>query len=310
MKIQHIVISLILLVSSVSNVSALSIRERIAERFAHRQQVDEMEQEDGNSKPFNPENIKVQRDISYGTDSAQSFDVYIPKNVQNAPVILMVHGGAWRTGDKAMSRVIENKANRWLAKGIIFVSINYRMLPKADLLTQADDVALALAKAQSLAPSWGGDSKRFVIMGHSAGAHLVALISANPSLAIQQGAQRWLGSVMLDSAAYDIEKTMSSKHLPLYDKAFGNDNAFWKSTSPSVQLTQKTVPLLAVCSTKRKDQPCLQASAFINKAAKFGSQANVLPEALSHGEINENLGLPSEYTEKVEAFMRTLGLPL
>jgi acetyl esterase/lipase len=209
-----------------------------------------------------------------------------------------------------MNRVVENKANRWLAKGIIFVTINYRMLPKADPLTQANDVALALAKAQSLAPSWGGDSKRFVMMGHSAGAHLVALLSANPSLAKRQGAQPWLGTVMLDSAAYDIEKTMLSKHLPLYDKAFGNDHAFWKSTSPSDLLTQKTVPMLAVCSTKRKDQPCTQASAFVNKAVKFGSQANVLPETLSHSEINENLGLPSEYTEKVEAFMRKLGLPL
>jgi acetyl esterase/lipase len=310
MKIQNTFLSLLILTFSIHNVYAQTIRERIAVRLAHRQQADEMDQEDGDIKPFNPENATVQRNISYGADNAQSFDVYIPKNAQNASVILMVHGGAWRTGDKAMSSVVENKANRWLAKGIIFVSINYRMLPKADPLTQANDVALALAKAQSLAPSWGGDSKRFVIIGHSAGAHLVALISANPSLAKQQGAQPWLGTVMLDSAAYDIEKTMSSKHLPLYDKAFGNDNAFWKNTSPSVQLTQKTVPLLAVCSTKRKDQPCTQASAFIDNAAKFGSQANVLPEALSHREINENLGLPSKYTKKVEAFMRALGLPL
>jgi acetyl esterase/lipase len=310
MKIQNTFLSLLILTFSIKNVYAQTIRESIAERLAHRQQVDEMEQEDNDKKSFNPENVTIQRNISYGADSAQSLDVYIPKNAQNAAVILMVHGGAWRTGDKAMNRVVENKANRWLAKGIIFVSINYRMLPMADPLTQANDVALALAKAQSLAPSWGGDSKRFVMMGHSAGAHLVALLSANPSLAKQQGAQPWLGTVMLDSAAYDIEKTMSSKHLPLYDKAFGNDNAFWKRTSPSVQLTQKTVSLLAVCSTKRKDQACTQANAFVNKAAKFGSQANVLPEALSHGELNENLGLPSEYTEKVEAFMRALGLPL
>lgn len=303
-------LSLLIVIFSSQNVNAQTLRERIAERRAHHQQVDEMEQEDGDNKPFSPENAIVQRNISYGADSAQSFDVYIPKNAQNAPVVLMVHGGAWREGDKAMNRVVENKANRWLAKGIIVVSINYRMLPKADPLLQANDVALALAKAQSLAPTWGGDAKRFVMMGHSAGAHLVALITANANIAKQQGAQPWLGTVMLDSAAYDLEKTMSSKHLPFYDKAFGNDSAFWKSTSPSYKLTQKTVPMLAVCSTKRKDQPCTQAKAFINKATKFGSQANVLSEALTHGEINENLGLPSEYTEKVEAFMRSLGLPL
>lgn len=303
-------LSLLFITLSSQNVSAQSIRERIAERLAHRQQVDEMEQEDGDNKPFNPENATVQRNVSYGADSAQSFDVYTPKNAQNAPVILMVHGGAWRVGDKAMNRVVENKANRWLARGIIFVSINYRMLPKADPLTQANDVALALAKAQSLAPAWGGDAKRFVIMGHSAGAHLVALITANTNIAKQQGTQPWLGTVMLDSAAYDLEKTMSSKHLPFYDKAFGTDNAFWKSTSPSYQLSQKTVPMLAVCSTTRKDKPCTQANTFIEKAIKLGSQANVLPVAMSHKEINENLGLPSDYTDKVESFMRSLGLPV
>lgn len=303
-------LSLLIVIFSSQNINAQTIRERIAERLAHRQQVDEVEQEDGDNTPFNPENSTVQRNVSYGSDSAQRLDVYIPKNAQNAPVILMVHGGAWRTGDKAMNRVVENKANRWLTKGIIFVSINYLLLPKADPLTQANDVALALAKAQSLAPSWGGDAKRFVMMGHSAGAHLVALISANANIAKQQGAQPWLGTVMLDSAAYDLEKTMLSKHMPFYDKAFGTDSAFWKSTSPSYQLSQKTIPMLAICSTTRKDKPCTQANAFIEKAIKLGTQANVLQVAMSHKEINENLGLPSDYTDKVEAFMRSLGLPM
>jgi len=289
-----------------------TIRERIAERIASRQQVESMDQEEDTSpnRNFNPENAIVQRNISYGADKAQSFDVYIPKNAQNAPVILMVHGGGWHNGDKAMNRVVENKVNRWLPKGIILVSVNYRMLPKADPLIQANDVSLALAKAQSLAPSWGADSKRFILMGHSAGAHLVALISANSDIAKQQGALPWLGTVMLDSAAYDLEKTMTSKHLSLYDNAFGKDSAFWRSASPSFQLTKKTVPMLAVCSSIRKDQPCLQAEGFIEKAVKLGNQASVLPEALSHGEINETLGLNNEYTDKVEAFLRSLGFPV
>lgn len=310
MKTLKLFLCLLFIVFMNQDINAQTIRERIAERLAHRQQANEMEQEDGDGKLFNPENATVQRNISYGADNAQRFDVYIPNNVKNAPVILMVHGGAWRLGDKAINRVVENKANRWLPKGIIFVSINYRMLPKADPLTQANDVALALAKAQTLAPSWGGDPNRFVIMGHSAGAHLVALISANPNVAKQQGAQPWLGSIMLDSAAYDIEQTMASKHYSFYDNAFGTDNAFWKSTSPSHQLTQKTLPMLAVCSSKRKDQPCIQAAAFIEKAVKLGTQANLLPESMSHKEINENLGLNNEYTKQVEAFMRALGLAL
>ena len=62
--------------------------------------------------------------------------------------------------------------------GIIFVSVDYRMLPQQDALAQADDVARALAFAQSRARSWGGDPGKFILMGHSAGAHLVALLAA------------------------------------------------------------------------------------------------------------------------------------
>ena len=145
-------------------------------------------------------------DISHGDDGAKNFDVYIRENVKNAPVILIVHSEAWHLGEKTMNHVVKNKASRWLPKGIIFVSINYRMLPKANPLVQANDVDLALAKAQSLSPTWGGDAKRFFLMGDSAGAHLVPLISANPNFAKQYSIQPWLGTEMLDSAVYDIEK--------------------------------------------------------------------------------------------------------
>jgi acetyl esterase/lipase len=58
-------------------------------------------------------NVTVVRDVSYGTDRKQRFDVYAPKGVRNAPVILMVHGGAWRIGDKRSRGVVENKVARW-----------------------------------------------------------------------------------------------------------------------------------------------------------------------------------------------------
>lgn len=310
-KLKLFVVFLMMLLLS-EHVFAKTIRERITERLANRQGNDEIsESSDNSGETFTPENATVQRNIAYGSDEAQRFDVYIPNNIQrNAPVILMVHGGGWRRGDKGMSRMVENKAKRWLPKGIIFVSINYRMLPSANPLVQANDVALAIAKAQTLATNWGGDAKRFVVMGHSAGAHLVALITTNTNIAKQQGAQPWLGSIMLDSGGYDIEKTMTGKHFSLYDDAFGNDVQFWQNTSPYFQLTQKTVPILAICSSSRKDQPCEQAQAFINKAKALDTQATLSPQTMSHREINEQLGLQSAYTERVESFMRGLGLSI
>src|SRR6185312_10943064 len=142
-----------------------------------------------------PTGATLQPDIAYGDDPAQRMDVYLPPRPERAPILLMVHGGGWRRGDKDNARVVGNKIARWLPKGVIFVSVDYRMMPDAKPLTQSEDVARALAKVQDLAPGWGGDPANIILMGHSAGAHLVALITAAPEIAAAQGAKPWKGAV-------------------------------------------------------------------------------------------------------------------
>ncbi|MFK2879073.1 alpha/beta hydrolase [Rhodanobacter hydrolyticus] len=253
-----------------------------------------------------PPGVRAIHDVAYGSDAQERFDVYLPQQpVRGAPVIFLVHGGAWAFGDKASARVVENKVARWVPRGFIVVSANYPLIPAATPLRQAQDLGLALATAQRMAASWGGDRLRFILMGHSAGAHLVSLISALPSLALRQGATPWLGTVALDSAAYDVTEIMQNRHLRLYDTAFGNDPSHWAAASPQQQLDSRLAPFLAVCSTQRADS-CPQARRFVAKAAGLGTLAQVRPEDLSHEEINEQLGQPSDYTAAVEAFMRNL----
>jgi acetyl esterase/lipase len=252
-----------------------------------------------------PPGIRIVRDEHYGNGAAQTFDVYAPLNARAAPVILMVHGGGWRRGDKAARGVVQNKVLHWVPRGIIVVSVDYPMLPDASPLQQAQFVARALAIAQRDAPRWGGDPRKFVLMGHSAGAHLVSLISAEPALATDQGALPWLGTVALDSAAYDIATIMQAPHLRLYDAAFGSDPANWATLSPIVQLRARIAPFLAVCSSLRSDS-CPQADAFAGRARGFGSRVQVLPEAMRHGVINEALGQSSAYTSAVDGFLAGL----
>jgi acetyl esterase/lipase len=292
--------------------SAGSIRDWLAGWNASTHPANDVENiDDGGAsgKAFLPAGARVQRDIAYGTDAAQRLDAYIPKHAHGAPVIFMVHGGAWRAGDKTSANTVENKVARWLPRGIIFVSVNYRMLPEADPLTQANDVALALARAQGLAASWGGDPARFVLMGHSAGAHLVALIASAPAIVKQQGVRPWLGTVVLDSAALDVEQTVAASRLRLYRKAFGIDPSYWRKVSPLYRLSERPAPLLVVCSTQRDDS-CPQARSFTEKASSLGARAGVLPVDLSHKEINRDLGVAGAYTDSVESLMRSLGLPL
>ena len=261
----------------------------------------------------------VQRiaDVPYGADPAQRMDVYVPTSpttgtnslvasAVRAPVIFMVHGGGWRHGDKAMGRVVQEKVNRWVPKGFILISINYRMLPDAPVAVQERDVQAALMAAQQRAGTWGGDPNRFILMGHSAGAHLVALLNARAPQALREGAWPWLGTVSLDSAMMNVPARMRAPHLPLYDDAFGTDPAYWVAMSPLHQWTAGAPPMQMVCSTQRADDPCQQSDAMARHVRNQGGRAEVLPQDLDHGEINAQLGLDSDYTRAVEAFMGSL----
>jgi acetyl esterase/lipase len=221
----------------------------------------------------------------------------------------MVHGGAWRTGDKSSKSVVENKVNRWVSKGFVFISVNYRMLPGTAPLEQSQDAIKALAYAQSQAEMWGGDPEKFILMGHSAGAHLVSLIASSPEKAFKEGALPWLGTVSLDSAALDVGLIMESKHFKFYDAAFGSDPAYWIKSSPYDQLSEVSVarmaPYLGVCSLRRSDS-IAQSSKFVGRVNALGGKAEVLKQDLSHKDINQQLGALGDYTLEVESFMKKL----
>ena len=267
------------------------LRDAIAKRMAEK------------SNPVTTD-AQIIADVAYGNDAAQRYDVYLPNTkTQNAPVIFMVHGGGWKRGDKEMSRTVTNKTANFTKRGWIVISTNYRMVPDANPLEQAADIGRAIAHAQEQAHTWGGDKNRFVLMGHSAGAHLVALVSAKPALATEHGAVAWLATVGLDSGGYDVERIMQGRHMKLYDEAFGSDPALWRAASPVAQLAAPMAPFLAVCSTQRA-VACAQANIMRDKAAGFGSIYEVLPVDLSHGDINDQLGLDTPYTQAVIDFLQ------
>ena len=295
-KLARVVVASLLLLAAAA-VSAGTLRERIAARRAASAAVAEA--------PL-PPGTRVLRDLAYGDDPRQRFDVYLPADARDAPVIVFVHGGAWAIGDKDNPGVVPNKAAYWLPKGYALVSVNYRMLPEAEPLTQADDVAHALAAVQRLAPEWNADPARVVLMGHSAGAHLVALLGADPARLRSAGAQMPRGVVALDSAALNVVQIMQfPRHFGFYDRAFGSDPAYWTAASPYHALTTASLPLQAVCSSQRADS-CPRARAFAGKARELGVRVDVLPEDLSHAQINHELGAPSAYSDAVGRFVASL----
>lgn len=240
--------------------------------------------------------------VTYGTAALQNMDIYIPDTPHNGarPVLVMVHGGAWRVGDKEMGAGINNKQAYWGAKGYIVISVNYRLLPEADVWTQAQDVAKAIGYIQTNIKAYGGDAGHMIVMGHSAGAHLIGLISVNPQ---RFNLNPWRGSVVLDTATMDIPATMKAQHYGFYDDAFGTDIAFWVKTSPIDNMAADGVPLYMVCSTKRPDKPCEGVEKFATAARAKGIKVQTNHQPLTHKDINQTLGLDNDMTRSVSAFI-------
>jgi len=105
----------------------------------------------------------------YGPDPLHKLDVYLPNKPDKAPVIVMLHGGAWQSGDKRGRNIWHAKVAHWVPNGYIFISVNTRLRPIADPLEQTQDLAQAMAFVQSEVEKWGGDPDRIFLMGHSSG---------------------------------------------------------------------------------------------------------------------------------------------
>lgn len=284
--------------------AADTLRDRVqARRDASRQPAEH--------PPALPPGTRTIRDVAYGDDPRQRYDVYLPAQPPHAPVIVFVHGGGWANGNKDNAGVVENKAAYWLPEGVVLVSVNYRLRPDTAPLDQARDVARALADVQRRAPSWNADPANVLLMGHSAGAHLAALVGASATLWRDAGATAPRGVVSLDSGALDVPETMRRPPLPgIYRRAFGDDRADWIAASPFHQLDRDAVPMLLVCSSRRNGV-CAQGQAMAEKAKTVGVPMHVLPVDLSHAQINRLLGAPSEYTDAVARFVaeRTASTP-
>jgi len=251
-------------------------------------------------------------DLAYGPAPRERLDVFLPATPVRggAPILLMVHGGGWCVGDKAMAGVTEAKVARWVPRGFVFVSVNYPMVNQgADALAQAGEIAKAVAFVQAHARAWGGDPRKVVLMGHSAGAHLVSLVNADAELRRRHGAGDVLGAISLDAGAIDVPKQMPNVYPFLkqrYREAFGDSEARWVAASPYHRVDRRAAPWLGVCSTTRTDDPCGQASAYVEKSRGLGVRAEVLPLPMSHGAINKDLGADTDYTREVERFMAAL----
>jgi arylformamidase len=118
----------------------------------------------------------AQLDLPYGPTALQRLDVFPAANgVKNAPVLFFIHGGYWRSLDKSDHSFI---APAFTAQGVCVVVPNYTLCPSIGIDGIALEMVRALAWTATHAAEHGGDSRRIVVAGHSAGGHLAAMLMA------------------------------------------------------------------------------------------------------------------------------------
>mgnify|MGYP006283050405 CR=1 FL=1 len=119
-------------------------------------------------------------EVAYGSGARQRADVYRPLGPDGrpltapAPVVVFIHGGSWESGTKGLYRWM---GQGLAAQGYVAVLPNYGLMPETHFPDFVDDAARAVAYARAHAAEWGGDTTRFFLMGHSAGAQIAALLA-------------------------------------------------------------------------------------------------------------------------------------
>lgn len=141
--------------------------------------------------------------IRYGDLPRQVLDVYVPKSVAApAPMVVFFYGGGWRDGSKDDYEFV---ASALTEAGHIVVIADYRLFPEVVFPTFVEDSALATAWALDNVARLGADPRRVFVMGHSAGAHIAALLALDPSYLATAGiaGQPFAGLIGL-SGPYDF----------------------------------------------------------------------------------------------------------
>jgi arylformamidase len=244
------------------------------------------------------------RDIPYG-DPAQKLrvlDVFSPPQAKNLPVVFWIHGGGWQTGDKTDVQI---KPQAFMDKGFVFVSTNYRLLPSVDMATIVRDVAKSIHWVHDHIADYGGDPKRLLIMGHSAGAQLAALICTDDRYLKAEGLSLAItkGCVPVDGDTYDVPAIIETAEtrwrvhgLPPakfgHREKFGNDAEKHRDFSAVTHVAKdKGIPPFLILHVAGHPDTTAQAQRLGNVLKDAGIPETVFAaKETTHNKINADLG--------------------
>jgi acetyl esterase/lipase len=264
----------------------------------------------------------VKRNIPYANPGheRQVLDVYSPPNAKNLPVVFWIHGGGWQTGDKTSVQI---KPKFFVDKGFVFVSTNYRLLPSVDMGTIIRDIARSIRWVHDHIAEYGGDPKQLLVMGHSAGAQLAALICIDDRYLKSEGLSLAIikGCVPVDGDTFDVPAIIETAEtrwrvhgLPQakfgHREKFGNDPEKHRDFSAVTHVAKdKGIPAFLIIHVAAHPDTSAQAQRLGNVLKEAGVPVTLYGgRETTHNKINADLGLPDDPGTK--ALMEFLGKAL
>jgi acetyl esterase/lipase len=261
--------------------------------------------------------MTIHRDLPYAEskNARQSLDVYTGPNAKSqkaGPIVIWIHGGGWRQGDKSQLAVGTPeqhllKPQTIVDRGGVFVAINYRFVPTVDLNTMTCDVAKAIAWAKRHAPDYGGDPDKLLVMGHSAGAQLAALVSTDERYLQAEGLtlRDIKGCMPVDGASFYVPlqlETSDPKKTATLRKIFpeGSERDLSSVLHIRPNKDKGIPPFLVLCLADRLDSNThIQSQILVHYLHQSGVPAKLLPvTGKTHPTINADLGLPGDEATK------------
>jgi acetyl esterase/lipase len=255
----------------------------------------------------------VTRDQPYANPfhELQVLDVYSPQpRPSKLPVVFWIHGGGWQTGDKSN---VQLKPQVLTDKGFVFVSTNYRLLPSVDMETIVRDIAKAIRWVHDNIAEYGGDAKRLLVMGHSAGAQLATLVCTDDRYLKTEGLTLDIikGCVPVDGDTYDVPAIIETAEtrrrvhgLPQatfgHREKFGNDPEKHRNFSAVTHIAKgKNIPPFLILHVAEHPDTSAQAQRLGTVLKEAGFSATVFgAKETTHNKINADLGLADDPATK------------
>lgn len=247
------------------------------------------------------------RDVFYAGNDGRTprdgptLDLYGPEltDAPLRPIVLFIHGGGWRHGDKAN---VGAKPAAFVSRGYLFASVGYRLDSSVTPRDQGADVAAAVAWLHEHAREYGGDGDTIFLIGHSAGAHLAALVGTDERLLARHRLAPGVvaGIVLLDGAGYDVPRQMAEAGPPrlrqLYRDAFGDDPQAQREASPITHVaTGKRYPPFLIFHVGQRRTSREQSESLADRLRSAGGQATTVHEPdKNHLTLNRELGVAGD----------------